>query len=79
MDLAVKKVEIIEWLVQLTDEEVIGKVEKLKKNSIKESYESKLKPMKAKEYKKLLAQAEEDFKNGNVTRQEEVEKESENW
>ncbi len=59
MNIAVKKVEIIEWLIQLNDEQLIAKVEKLKKQSIKEAYEPRLKPMSAKAYKAMLQQAAE--------------------
>lgn len=79
MNIAVKKVEIIEWLVQLKDEQLLDKVEKLKKQSIKEAYESRLRPMSAKAYKAMLEQAENDFKQGRVISQERLEKESETW
>ncbi len=35
MDIAVKKVELIEWLVRLQDESIIQRVEDLRKDSIK--------------------------------------------
>jgi short subunit dehydrogenase-like uncharacterized protein len=79
MNIAVKKVEIIEWLAQLNDEQLINKVEKLKKQSIKVSYESRLKPMTAKAYKAMLEQAENDYKEGRVIGQERLEQESEVW
>jgi hypothetical protein len=79
MNIAVKKVEIIEWLIQLKDEQLISKVEKLKNQSIKEAYESGLKPMSARAYKAMLEQAEDDYKQGRVISQERLEKESETW
>jgi hypothetical protein len=72
-------VEIIEWLIQLKDEQLIFKVEQLKKQSIKEVYESRLKPMSAKAYKAMLEQAEDDYKQGRVISEERLEKESETW
>lgn len=79
MNIAVKKVKIIEWLVQLKDESLIKKIEKLKNQSIKESYEASLKPMSPSAYKAMLNEAEEDYKKGKVISQEALEKEAEDW
>ena len=79
MNIAVKKVELIEWLTRIQDKSLLEEVEILKKRAITESYKSKMKPMTSKQYKSLLDQAEEDYKNGRITSQEGIEKESENW
>ena len=79
MDIAVKKVELIEWLARVKDKAVIRKVENLKNQSIKESYEAKLKPMSSKAYKAILEKSEEDYKQGRVISQKALEKESKNW
>ncbi len=79
MDIAVKKVELIEWLAKVKDKAVIRKVENLKNQSIKESYEAKLKPMSSKAYKAILEKSEEDYKQGRVISQKALEKESKNW
>ena len=79
MDIALKKVELIEWLIQLKDEQVLDKIEKFKKQSVKEDYESRLKPMTAKAYKAMLDQSKDDYKHGRVISQEKLEKESETW
>jgi len=79
MNIAVRKVEIIEWLIQLKDEHLISKLEHLRQKSIKESYEARLKPMSTKAYKKMIEQSEKDFKQGRITTQEELQKEAESW
>ena len=79
MDMAVKKVELIEWLVRVKDKSMIKKVESLKNQSIKESYEAKLKPMSSKAYKAMLETSEKDYKQGRVISQKALEKESDNW
>jgi hypothetical protein len=79
MDIAVKKVELIEWLTKVNDKSMIKKVESLKNQSIKESYEAKLKPMTAKAYKTMLESSEKEYKQGRVISQKSLEKESENW
>jgi hypothetical protein len=79
MDIAIKKVELIEWLAKLQDKKVIKKVESLKNQSIKSSYEAKLKPMSSKAYKAMLEKSEEDYRQGRVIGQAALEKESEGW
>jgi hypothetical protein len=49
MDIAVKKVELIEWLARLQDEKLIQRIETLKKSSIKELYEKRM-PKTAERY-----------------------------
>lgn len=79
MDLAAKKVELIEWLTRIEDRSLLEKIEDLKKKNFAESYESRMKPMTSEQYKSLLDQSEEDYKNGRVTTQEDIKKESDNW
>ena len=74
MDIAVKKIELIEWLAGIQDKAVIKKIESLKNQSIKESYEAKLKPMSSKAYKAMLEKSEGDYKHGKVIRQKTLEK-----
>ena len=79
MNLAVKKVELIEWLARIEDKALLEQVDILKKKAMAEAYEARMKPMTSHQYKSLLDKAEEDYKNGSVTSQEDLEKESENW
>lgn len=78
MNIAVKKVELIEWLTRVQDESLLEKIELLKKQAIRESYEMRLKPMSSEKYKSMLDQAEMEYQAGNTTSQEGLEKESEN-
>ena len=79
MNIAVKKVELIEWLARLQDKTLLEQVDSLKKKAITETYQAKMKPMTSAEYSSMLDQAEKDLKNGKVTSQEDLEKESSNW
>ncbi len=79
MDLAAKKVELIEWLTRIEDRSLLEKIEDLKKKAIVESYESRMRPMTSEQYKSLLDKSEEDYKSGRVTSQEDLDKESDNW
>jgi hypothetical protein len=79
MDIAVKKIELIEWLTKVQDKTMIKKIESLKNQAIKNSYETKLKPMSSKAYKAMLEKSEEDYKQGRLINQKTLEKESEGW
>lgn len=79
VNIAVKKVELIEWLVRLEDKSLIEQVESLKNKAVTQAYEAKMKPMSSTEYKSMLVQAEDDLKNGRITLQEDMERESSNW
>ena len=78
-NIAAKKVMLIEWLTTVQDKSVIKKVESLKNESLKESYEAKLKPMSSRAYKALLEKSEKDYRQGKVTSQKDLEKESKSW
>ena len=73
MDIAVKKVELIEWLARLQDEKLIQRIETLRKSSIKELYEQQM-PKTMKELQAKLNQSEKDINEGKVHSQEEVER-----
>jgi uncharacterized protein YlbG (UPF0298 family) len=79
MNIAVKKVEIIEWLTQLQDESLLKKVESLRIQSIKKKYEDSLKPMTGQALKSMLKRAEKDYAEGKHIIQENLEEESKNW
>jgi hypothetical protein len=62
MDIALKKVELIEWLARVEDKSIIKKVESLKTESLNEKYEANLKPMSSKAYKEMLERSLQDLK-----------------
>ncbi len=72
MDIAVKKVELIEWLVRLQDEKLIQRIDTLKKGSVKSLYEQRM-PKTMEEIQAKLDRSEKDINAGNVHSQEEVE------
>ena len=79
MNIAVKKVELIEWLATIQDQALLEKVESLKRQAVSESYEASAKPMSAKQYEEILDRAERDYHQGKHMSQEDIEKESETW
>jgi hypothetical protein len=72
MDIAVKKIELIEWLARLQDEKLIQRIETLKKGLIKELYEQRM-PKSVEELETKLNRSEEAISAGRVHSQEEVE------
>ena len=72
MDIAVKKVELIEWLARLQDEKLIERIETLKNGSIKELCEQRM-PKTKEELEAKLSQSEKAITEGRVHSQEEVE------
>ena len=72
MDIALKKVELIEWLARLQDEKLIQRIETLRKSSIKDLYEQRM-PKTKEELESKLTQSEKDSQEGKVHSQEEVE------
>jgi len=78
MNIQVKKLELIEWIAQMSDENIINKM-----NKIRETYltftKEKVKPMSLEEFYASIDKAEKDIKSGKIYSQQEAEKESENW
>lgn len=72
MDIAVKKVELIEWLARLQDEKLIQRIEILKKGSVKEAYELRT-PKTMEDLQAKLDQSEKDISSGEVHTQQEAE------
>lgn len=72
MDIAVKKIELIEWLVRLQDKSLILKIEALKMGSIKDIYEQRI-PETMQDLQAKLDRSEQDIKTGRVHSQKDVE------
>ncbi len=72
MDIALKKIELIEWLVGLQDESLLQKIEALKKNAVKDTYEQRI-PKSWSDLRAKLDRSEQDINAGNVHSQDEVE------
>lgn len=73
MDILVKKIELIEWLVKLEDKQILDQI-----NLLKEKF-SNSKPISPEEYKRILDQTDADFKDGKITPHEDLIKEAKNW
>jgi hypothetical protein len=78
MDIQLKKLELIEWIAQMTDAKIISRMDKIRRTYLTMT-EGKVKPMSLDEFYASIEKAEKDLKEGKVFSQEEAEKESENW
>ncbi len=72
MDLALKKIELINWLSHLQNEKVINKVEALRKESVKNIFEEKG-PKTLNDLEKKLKKSTADIEEGRIYLQEDVE------
>ena len=81
MDIAAKKLELVDWLLQIEDESMLKKVLAFKtildKNAV--AYDVKGYPVTKDEYINMVREADERISIGNFTTIEDLEKEIENW
>jgi len=78
MNIQIKKLELIEWITQISDINIISKMDKIRRTYLTITKEN-IKPMTLKEFYASIERAEEDIKSGRIYSQERVENESENW
>jgi hypothetical protein len=71
MNIALKKIELIEWLARVQDEKLLQRIEALRKGSVNEAYESRT-PKSMEDLQEKLSRSEDDIKAGRVHTQEEV-------
>jgi hypothetical protein len=78
MNIQIKKLELIEWITQMSDTNIISKMDKIRKTYLTITKEN-VKPMSLEEFYASIDRAEEDIKSGKLCSHKEAEKESENW
>lgn len=78
-DLQTRKLNLITYIAELKDEKFFEKIENyiLRKNP--EKNDSDFPPFTIEELIKRIETSEQDYENGRVKSQEELEKESANW
>ncbi len=81
MNIAVKKLELMDWLLQIKDETKIKKIIALKsvleKNAVAHTISGY--PVDKQEYINMVKEADERISSGNFTTVEDLEKEIERW
>jgi len=78
-DLQTRKLNLITYIAELKDEKIFEKIEDyiLRKNPKKN--DSDFPPFSIEKLIKRIETSEQDYENGRVKSQEELEKETENW
>lgn len=78
-DLQTRKLNLITYIAELKDEKFFEKIENyiLRKNP--DTNDSDVPPFTIEELIKRIETSEQDYENGRVKSQEELEKESANW
>lgn len=81
MNIAAKKIELIDWLLQINDESKLRKVLALKAVLDKEVVAHTIGgyPVDKVEYLNMVKEADERISSGKYTTMEDLEKEIENW
>ena len=74
MNTAEKKLNLITWLAELNDSEILEELDRIKKRSTIERYQKSLQPMTFEELRESLAESEEDYQKGRIISQEELAK-----
>ncbi|GMQ31384.1 hypothetical protein [Algoriphagus confluentis] len=74
MTIAEKKIDLISWLSNLQDEEILDQLESIRKKAVQGDYQKSLSPMTRVEFENRVAEAEEDLKAGRIISQEELKK-----
>jgi hypothetical protein len=72
MDIAVKKIELIEWLTRLQDERIIQRIEALRTNTATELYQQQM-PKNQSDLLEKIERSEKDIEAGSILAQEAVE------
>ncbi len=74
-----EKLDLIGWIYNIQDISIIEKLKSIQKNTILEKYEVSLKPMSEKELLDRAKEANKAIENNDVTLQDDLKKETENW
>jgi len=78
MDIQVKKLELIKWIAQISDSNIISKMDKIRRTYLTISKDN-FNPMTIEEFYTSIDRAEKDIKSKRIFTQSEVEEESKNW
>ena len=73
VDLQSKKIALIEWLVRVQDEELINRIDTIRKNSVDESYNQQM-PASEAQLESKMDLAARQIVEGRIHAQEAVEK-----
>ena len=79
MDLQAAKLDVMQKIMNVSTESLIEKVGRLLEDEMIVGYTAKGEPLTKEEYNLRLESAEKQIASGHFIRQEDLEKEAENW
>ena len=79
MDLQTRKLNLIQELLQVGNEEIVAKLEKILKAERKTQFEKSLNPMSEEEFNKIIDNSESDIKNGRMITARDLKKDVASW
>ena len=79
MNIQVRKLNLIEEFLRISDESMIEKLESFIRKEKKKQYDRELKPMSLEEFHEMIDQAIQDKANGRVISQDELKKRIKSW
>lgn len=79
MNIAARKLNVIEEFLRISDEKTILKFESLLRDLEDKKVSENLKPMTLDEFYSMIDQAEDDIKNGRVIETKELLKKIDSW
>ena len=79
MDLQTRKLNLISYLAQIQDENLLSEIENYILKNISSDQETFLEPFSPEELIKRIEISENDFENGRFKSQEDLKKITENW
>jgi hypothetical protein len=79
MDLQTRKLNLIQELLHVGNEEVVTKLEKILRTERKTQFEKNLSPMSEEEFNRSIDNSESDIKNGHTTTARDLKKDVASW
>jgi hypothetical protein len=79
MNIATRKMNFIQEFLRISDEDLIGKLEKLLSAERQKKYKQQLKPMSIDKFMDDIEQSEEDARNGRLTDADELIRMIDKW
>ncbi|HPE19312.1 MAG TPA: hypothetical protein P5200_11815 [Tenuifilaceae bacterium] len=79
MNIQVRKLNLIEEFLRISDERIIEKLESFIKIEKEKKYDRELKPMSLEEFHEMIDQAKQDKANGRIISHDELKKRVKSW
>ncbi len=74
-----EKLDLIGWIYNIQDTSILEKLKSLQKSIVVEKYEASLKPISEEELINRAKEANKAIENNDVTSQEDLQSEIQNW